>query len=388
MKTKYLLFINLVLIVIFNSCGGNSENNLKKIDTSAFEEGQSINNSENIDENSVSNDYSLFIKLTPFVPPYPDFGETGRQLLVTRINSAVSKIGLGGDGSNPRFIIGPSINLISKNITGTSPTKFANTYEITLMTCDVITETVYQTYTFTVKGVGDSPEKSFINAIRDFKLENNDFYQFLVSSQEKIISYYENNCDSFLKDAENHAKSRNYNAAFTILNNIPMEAKSCYALLNLKREEYFQMSLNTDCQGILASMKAEMGKSNDDSASGFNSAAMSYYAMIDPSSVCFKEAESIYQSYIKKINPQAKRDWDFKMQQYQDMIKKNDIDQQFSKDSIFANFDYLKHKDEMQAKAEAEGSNKLLQKYQYDQLPWIRKVFHLGKYDPFDGSDK
>ena len=53
-----------------------------------------------------------------------------------------------------------------------------------------------------------------------------------------------------------------------------------------------------------------------------------------------------------------------------------------------ANFDYLKHKDEMQTKAEIEGNKKLLQKYQYDQLPWLRKVFHLGKYDPFDGVDK
>jgi hypothetical protein len=42
----------------------------------------------------------------------------------------------------------------------------------------------------------------------------------------------------------------------------------------------------------------------------------------------------------------------------------------------------------MQIKAEIEGNKKLLQKYQYDQLPWLRKVFHLGKYDPFDGVDK
>ena len=43
---------------------------------------------------------------------------------------------------------------------------------------------------------------------------------------------------------------------------------------------------------------------------------------------------------------------------------------------------------ELKTEAEIKGNKKLLQKYQYDQLPWLRKVFHLGKYDPFDGVDK
>jgi hypothetical protein len=315
-------------------------------------------------------------------------GESGKQLLSTRINAAVSKIGFGGDGSNPRFIIGPSINLLSKNVTDTAPTKYANTYEVTLMTCDVVTETVFETYTFQVKGVGDSPEKAFINGFRNYKFDNNEFYKFLVSSEKKILQYYEQNCNTFLLEADAQAKMRNYDVAFTVLNNIPMEAQNCYAQVVTKKGEYFQLNLNSDCQSILASMKAEMGKANDPSAAGFNSAAMSYYAMIDQSSSCHKEAEKIYQDYLKKLNPKAKRDWDFQMQQYQDKIKKLERDDQFRNDSTMANFDYLKNKDEMQAKAEIEGNKKLLQKYQYDQLPWLRKVFHLGKHDPFDGVDK
>jgi hypothetical protein len=135
-------------------------------------------------------------------------------------------------------------------------------------------------------------------------------------------------------------------------------------------------------------MKAEMGKANDPSASGFNEPAMAYYQMIDPQSSCYKEAESVYKSYTSKLNPKSKRDWDFQMQQYQDKIKKLERDDQFKRDSTMENFSYLKNKDEMQAKAEIEGNKKLLQKYQYDELPWIRKVFHLGKHDPFDRIDK
>ena len=192
----------------------------------------------------------------------------------------------------------------------------------------------------------------------------------------------------FIQEAEAQAKIRNYDAALTILNNIPPEAKTCYPKMLNKKSEYFQQTLNNNCQSLLASMKAELGKSNDPSASGFNESAMAYYQMIDRQSSCYKEAEVIYQSYLKKLNPKGQRDWQFQMQQYQDKIKKLERDDQFRKDSSMANFDYLKHKDEMMAKAEAEGNKKLLQKYQYDELPWLRKVFHLGKYDPFDRIEK
>lgn len=404
---KFNTFFNILFIsiLLFSSCDNsekkqvddngktaNSQENKEiktQSTTSAFEEGQTTTKSGNTNSTAdISGKYNLNIKLTPFIPDYPDLGSAGKQLLATRINAAVSKIGFGGDGANPRFIIGPDINILSKNVTGTSPTKYANTYEVTLMTCDVVTETIFQSYTFQLKGVGDSPAKSFINAFRDFRLENDDFFKFLTESQTKINTYYEQNCDKFLLEADVQAKTRNFDAAFTILNNIPMEATTCYKKITSKKSEYFQMSLNVDCQSILASMKAEMGKANDPSASGFNEPAMAYYQLIDKQSSCFKEAESVYQGYLKKLNPKAKRDWDFKMQQYQDKIKKLERDDQFKRDSTMANFDYLKHKNEMQAKAEIGGNKKLLQKYQYDQLPWLRKVFHLGKYDPFDGVDK
>ncbi len=56
-------------------------------------------------------------------------------------------------------------------------------------------------------------------------------------------------------------------------------------------------------------------------------------------------------------------------------IKKIGHNDQFRNDSTMKNFDYLKHKDEIQAKSEIEGNKKLLQKYQYDELPWLKKYF-------------
>jgi hypothetical protein len=69
-------------------------------------------------------------------------------------------------------------------------------------------------------------------------------------------------------------------------------------------------------------------------------------------------------------------------------VSQIEANQAFKRDSVMANFEYLKNKDNMKAKADIEGNRKLLNKYKYDQLPWIRRVFHLGNLDPFDGSEK
>lgn len=387
---KQFLVVSLFITLLF-ACNNAKKDDLLEKSTGngdAFSGGQSTNSSGKQSFDTAKGKYSLTVKFTPFIPEYPDLGESGKKLLTTRLNAAVSKIGYGGDGANPRFIIGTDINLLSKNVTSTSPTKYANTYEVTLLTCDVVTETVFNSYSFQVKGVGDSPEKSFINAFRDYKLENEEFFKFLMESQKKILAFYDQNCEKFLQEADAEAKMRKFDAAFTVLSNIPIDAVLCYAKIMAKKSEYFQMNLNVDCQLLLSSMKAEMGKANDPSASGFNEEAMTYYQMIDKQSSCFKEAESVYQSYLKKLNPKAKRDWEFQMQKYQDNVKKLEKNDQFKRDSTMENFSYLKHKEEMKAKAEVEGNKKLLQKYQYDELPWLRKQFHLGKYDPFDRIEK
>jgi hypothetical protein len=385
----FIILLGLVTLMACNNGSGGDELDKKPKDkSSAFDTGGKTSGDSTASGDALSDKYSISIKLAPFVPGYPSLGESGKKLLLSRLNAAVSKIGYGGEVSNPRFIIGTDINLLSQNVTGTAPTKYANVYEVTLLSCDVVTETVFQSYAFEVKGVGDSPEKTFINAFRDYKLENETFYKFLVETEKKMLAYYDRNCDAFIQEASAQAQMRNYDAAYNVLSNIPMESPKCFATVAAKKSEYFQMSLNVNCQSLLASMKAELGKANDPSASGFNEPAMAFYKLIDRQSSCYKEAESIYQAYLKKLNPTAKRNWEFEMRQYEEKIKKLERDDQFKRDSTVENFEYLKQKEEMQAKAEIEGNKKLVQKYQYDELPWLRKLFHLGKRDPFDRIDK
>ncbi len=386
MKKLSIIFftcVSLFFVACSSDTDANHTDSVKKTNTNSSDEAfsseentqgsRSVNSDEDLDLST-----KLSIKLTPFVPVYEGIGASGSKLLKDRLNAAITKIGFGGEGSNPRFIVGPSINIVSQNVTSTAPTKYANTYEINFMVVDVISETVFNTYTSEFKGVGDSPEKAFISGIRNVDFKNQQFMDFLLMSEKKIVEYFENNCESLLSEADAEAGMRNYDNAFAILKSVPTEAAVCFKEIQNKKMEYFQLSLNTICNELLAKMKAELGKFNDPSAAGFNAEAMNYYSMIDSKSECYAEAQTEYKKYTSKLKPEAKRDWEQKMKVYNDEIAMVKADKEFIRDEAKQARDFKVKMAEVEAKREIEGNQKLLAKYKHDESPWLIRLFSSG----------
>lgn len=329
----------------------------KKVETEILEFGERIN-----------------IKLTPYIPEYENLTVQDKEILTTRLNEVLSMLGYGGEGSNPRFIIGPSIILLSSEITSTAPTLFSNTYEVTFFVLDIIEETTFASFTTQFKGAGQSQTKCFINGFREINLKTKAFYDFLKTAENKISDYYKMNCDKFLIAADAEMQERNYESAYTILKNIPLEADICYMQAQKKRESVFKAILKNDCNEVFAKMKAEFGKMNDPSASGYNEEAMAYYLLIDRESTCFSEAETIYNQYIKQLKPQQKRDWDLK-------IKQMELERTFQLDSIKKMNEFNLKMKEFETQAIVQGNTALLEKYKenyyYERLPWLRRIFHF-----------
>lgn len=325
------------------------------------------------------------IKLTPFIPEYKGFSNEELAMLSSRLNNALAQVGYGGEGSNPRFIIGPAITILSSEVTSGAPSLYSIEYEINFMVADLIDETIFASYISRFTGVGQSPTKSFINGFRDTDLNTSEFYSFLRIAEQKINEYYNANCDKLILQADAALKEGNIDAAFTILKNIPIEATGCYKKVESRRTQVFSQYLRKNCNELLLKMKAELGKMNDESASGFNEEAMAYYALIDKDSPCYSEAEKIYQNYLKGLKPAQKRDWDLKVKQMEQQMA-------YKTDSLNAANAYNLKVIELETQAEIHGNKQLLEKYKedyyYDRLPWIRKVFHLGDLDPFDGYTK
>ena len=379
---KIINLSSLCILLILVACGGgNNESELTKKsnkESSVFEKAETTfsNNGDDVNANLVSEDIS--IKLTPFVPNYEGVGESGCKLLKDRLNSAITKVGFGGDGSNPRFIIGPSVNILTSDLTATSPPKYACTYEINFMVVDVQTETIFNSYTSEFKGVGDSEEKAFMSGARNLNFINQGFMKFLKESEQKIFKYFESNCSKIVAEAESEAKMRNYDMAFSLVNSIPSEADSCFMMVQDKKLEFFNLALNSSCADILNKMRSELGKFNDPSASGFNSEAMDYYSMIDSKSDCYADAQKEYKAYLSKLNPKAKRDWQQKMQVYKDTIALIKFREEAKMEQTKMAYEFQTKMKEVEAKMEIEGNRRLLAKYKHDESPWLIRLFSSG----------
>jgi hypothetical protein len=379
-KIINLSYLCILSILVACGSGGNESELTKKSnkESSVFEKAETTfsNNGDDVNANLVSEDIS--IKLTPFVPNYEGVGESGCRLLKDRLNSAITKVGFGGEGSNPRFIVGPSVNILTSDLTATAPPKYACTYEINFMVVDVQTETVFNSYKSEFKGVGDSEEKAFISGARNLNFINQGFMKFLKESEQKIFKYFESNCSKIVAEAESEAKMRNYDMAFSLVNSIPSEADSCFMIVQDKKLEFFNLSLNSSCADILNKMRAELGKFNDPSASGFNSEAMDYYSMIDSKSDCYADAQKEYKAYLSKLNPKAKRDWQQKMQVYKDTIALIKFREEAKMEQTKMAYEFQTKMKEVEAKMEIEGNRRLLAKYKHDESPWLIRLFSSG----------
>jgi hypothetical protein len=392
---KRLFFRLSLLLLVFAGCSNNSATVEKNSDApTGLVKKKSDNQSALVNPGKVANTRSVspitefgervMIKLTPFIPDYVGFSEVEKNLLSSRLNAAVAEVGYGGDGSNPRFIIGPAISILSKELTTGAPTLHSVTYEVNFLVVDIVDETVFASYTKQFKGVGQSPAKAFVSGFKNVNLKTAEFYRFLKKAETKINDYYAANCNKFLLQANAEIKERNYDAAYAILKNVPIEADECYTQAQKIRAEAFKAILSLECNSILLNMKAELGKMNDATASGFNDEALGYYVMIDKESSCYPEAEALYKKHMSGIKPEQKRDWELKMKQMEHEMN-------YPLDSMKNMQDFQIKMKELDTKAEIEGSKKLLDKYQkdfaYDKQPWVRRIFHLGDLDPFDGYD-
>lgn len=318
------------------------------------------------------------IRFTPFVPPYPDLGDEGTILIENKINSIVSKFGISGNVGNPAFVIIPAINITSKNITATAPTMFANKYDVTFYTANILDGTIFSSATFSFKGVGASPLKAFINGLEGAKINDQDFIKLLTEGREKAMNYFQANCNSILLEAKSEASQKNFAQAILILKTIPKEV-DCYKSTGVLIEKYFKANNAQNCTTLLAQMKAELGKQSD--MGNFNPTAMSYYAMIPMDAPCYKEAQSTYNNYQKKLDPNAKQRW---------AIEERDFN--LRKDKQEQDHTYAMTKAELESKTAIEGQTALLDKYkkdaEYNKLPWLRKLVHLGEWDPFDATSR
>jgi hypothetical protein len=378
---KPVITIFYLSFILINIAAANNNNNVySKIFAQDLK--------ENEDEIDSSLDFRIKIKLTPYIPDYKDLGVNGRTLIANRLNSILSQFEDCSPNGNPRFIIATTINLVSKKVISGSPVKFSNSYELTLTSADIVSKTIFATYTTTIKGLDDSPVKTFINGFRAVNFENKEFIKFLSKTQNQILKYYDYGCANIINDAQAEAENKHFDAAYLILKNIPEKSSNCLKQTTGKMEENARKYLNQNCKILVEKMKAELEKNPAPHATQFSETAMAYYLLIDKKSTCFAEADTFYRNYLNGLNPKLKNEWEIKQKEFEEEIKsvQTSTAQDSNKVNSTAN-PYFYYLNTRMTKAEPSAYKMLIKKYHADNSGWFSSTFHTEEYEPFTRND-
>jgi len=376
---KLNLFFILLCFVFFVACVNNSnrenatfnpgESPEEKVDTereAKLDAKRAAYNAPADPMESIT-DFVGKLKFTIMVPS-EGLSNDEVKILEAKMIQIVTANGIGGLGGNPRYVFAPEVNVLKKSVSSTAPVRHLVKCDITFYVADILTGTVFASQSIETTGVGDSETLAYIAMFKDLKVDNPLLQKMLARAEAKIIEYYKLHGTDFVREAKMLAASGEYSQAMAILGSIPMEAgDSLYKESVTLMSKFLDKHIEKECNLVLSQFKASLGNTQN----GVNEDAMGYYAMIPANSPCKQEVDECYSNYTAQLSAKDQREWERDRAQIQ------------------AENNYRILKEELAAKVQISGNKCLLDKYKkdaaYNRLPWIRKVIHLGDYDPFDG---
>jgi hypothetical protein len=187
------------------------------------------------------------------------------------------------------------------------------TADLSLFLKQVDNNIIFSTINKPLKGSGSNKELAIANAISKIATNDPAFKTFIETGKVKIVSYYETKCLDIIKKSDTFIKLQQYEQALCLLMSVPEEVSSCYNKIQDKAIETYKAYQTQRCSELI--QKAKTTLAGNDYAGALN-----ILSDIDPSAICFNEAQNIAKSAEKKVDAEEKKQWDFQMKQYRDEV--------------------------------------------------------------------
>mgnify|MGYP006988834273 CR=1 FL=1 len=263
------------------------------------------------DANNRLNDQQR-VALTPVVLD-DNIPAGAHQQLVNKMTQVAAKNGCAAI-SNSRFIITCAADVLTKDITPTAPPMHAYTLALTFFVGDGVEGRLFSSYTIETKGVGQSPEKAYINALKNVRVNDPGFKSLLDQGKQEIIAYYNTSCDIIIADARNQVARHQYTEAMDLLAAVPTVCEECYRRAQDESLAAYQAWRDDVC--LMALQQAQAAWARRDAA-----AAAEALTLIPTDGACQPEAKALQKEIAAKLDAKERQEWEFKMQQYEDQLE-------------------------------------------------------------------
>ncbi|OXB01163.1 hypothetical protein B0A75_06230 [Flavobacterium oncorhynchi] len=269
-------------------------------------------------QNSSASDASSQIDITAYVPDQIEgLTDIARNNLENKLSQIITSSGLGVSSENSRFIITANVVVLTKDITPTAPPMQAYTLGVNLYIGDGMEGIKFSSCSITLKGVGENETKAYMSALKNLKVDDPKYQDFIAKAKVKIVDYYNRKCDFIIKDAKSMASQGQYEAALFKLATIPDACKVCYDKSLPVSKVIYKQYIDNDCKVKLNQAKNIWNTSQDESGAY---TAGEYLTEISPNAACYNEAKAFTDKIGAKILADNNKAWSFRMKVYQDEV--------------------------------------------------------------------
>lgn len=254
------------------------------------------------------------IVLSAYVSPDCGVPKNSQNALYTQLTNLATKCGFA-ESTNNRFVITAKVDVITEDITYTQPALFAYTLSFNFYIGDGFSGKLFSSTMVEAKGVGDTKHKAYMNAIRSVNFNSPQFKQFVREGKNKIIEYYNINCNLIIQKAQQLAKNQQYENALWELASIPEVCENCYYQASNMIVKIYQMQLDKDGEMQYAQALNTWNAGQDYDAAV---AAGNILASINPQSKAYAKAQALSNKIAARIKQIDNRAWSLTLQQQAD----------------------------------------------------------------------
>ncbi len=252
------------------------------------------------------------ISVLPMSQPV-EVPEASVSYLASRLQQLVTEDNAAAMQGGSRFFITGRFDHILVDILPGPPTQTALHTYLTLYIGDAQAHTIYASTTIELRGVGNSKQRAFINALRAVQPENRKVKDFIARGTEKIVDYYDSNYQSIILEAERAASMQRYDEALWKLSSIPVCSKG-YQPASSVIAPIMKKHIDREGERLVTMANAAWAKSPDTTGAA---EAFEYLMQVDPLSAAYSKAERLGAEIKKSV----KNDVEFETRQkYNDVV--------------------------------------------------------------------
>lgn len=227
------------------------------------------------------------------------------EILNQKLSNVISQNGIQSQMGQSRFVLTCNVTEESKNVLSTSPTQIAYVLDLHLYIGDGETGAKYISQSFRAKGVGNTEEKAYRNAIKNLQARSQQMTEFVGKGKARILGYYENNKEQILSSIRSCVDGKNLEQAAYKLCLIPQEV-SYYNDIQILLGKVNEKIVDNNSSDLFLQAKSVWASEQNESTAN---QVVNLITQIDANASCYAEAHKFMQSVTARMEQLNNREW-------------------------------------------------------------------------------